>query len=130
MYFSRSLIFSIKPIARNCIRLENTGAGIVKWLTDRGKKTGGERRGTRRKGESREQRAERYLQPLEANDQRSQQLRGHYRGPWSDFFNELRLQFHCPDTIYLAVDVVVSIRKPDIFYFSTNFHHQRRAFHF
>lgn len=88
------------------------------------------RRKKRNKEERREQRAERYLQPLEANDQRSQQLRGHYRGPWSDFFNELRLQFHCPDTIYLAVDVVVSIRKPDIFYFSTNFHHQRRAFHF
>jgi hypothetical protein len=39
------LISRIKPIARNSIRLESTGAGVVKWFTGRKKRNKGRKKG-------------------------------------------------------------------------------------
>lgn len=65
--FSMSLISRIKPIARNSIRLESTGAGVVKWFTSRKKRNKGRKKGEQ---EGKKRKEKKNLQPLEANDQR------------------------------------------------------------
>ena len=65
--FSMSLISRIKPIARNSIRLESTGAGVVKWFTSRKKRNKGRKKGEQ---EGKKRKEKKNLQTLEANDQR------------------------------------------------------------
>tara|TARA_B110000908_G_C10243187_1_gene447230 strand:- start:103 stop:387 length:285 start_codon:yes stop_codon:yes gene_type:complete len=66
--FSMSLISRIKPIARNSIRLESTGAGVVKWFTSRKKRNKGrkkgEQEGKKRKEKKRKEKKRRIYSPL------------------------------------------------------------------
>src|SRR5690606_17082867 len=45
----------------------------------------------------------------------------------SDFFDELRLQFHGADAVDLAVDVVVAVHQADVLHLGAHLHHQGRA---
>ena len=61
--FSMSLISRIKPIARNSIRLESTGAGVVKWFTSRKKRNKGRKKGEQ-EGKKRKEKKRRIYSPL------------------------------------------------------------------
>src|SRR5690606_24166823 len=47
----------------------------------------------------------------------------------SGFLDELGLEFHRPDTVNLAVNVVIALDQPDVLHFGTDLDDQRRALH-